>query len=188
MDFETYKNLVGKYYNNDCRELNFQNRVVIPFLEELVSEKYDVVDSSSLYKNWKKINRDKFANNYTPDVLIIDGWKLFDENKKNPLIIVEVKRPTANDRNHADAEVKEYLNKSHYVILTDCITWEIYEKKGKTPTCYHLANDNMRVCNRNTLYSEDERIIKWIDTNIPNNAWEKLCNKLEAITDERTGK
>lgn len=186
MDFETYKNLVSKYYRYDCRELNFQNRVVIPFLEESISEKYEVVDSSTLYKNWKKINREKFAGNYTPDILVVDGWKLFDEKKKKPLIIIEVKRPTADDRDHANSEVNEYLKKSRYVILTDCITWEIYEKGIETPTYYHLANDNMKVCSRSSLNNEDDRIINWIDTKVPNNAWVELCNKLETITDERT--
>jgi len=128
MDFTRYKKLVEKYYQHDCRELNFQNRILIPFLESLIPEQYDVVDSSTLYKNWKKINRDSFAGQYTPDVLVVKEWDLFDVKKKSPLIIVEVKRPTANDSAHADSEVQEYLNKSQYVILTDCITWEIHEK------------------------------------------------------------
>ena len=34
MEFKRYKELVEKYYQNDCRELNFQNRVIIPFLEK----------------------------------------------------------------------------------------------------------------------------------------------------------
>lgn len=188
MDFETYKNLVSKYYRNDCRELNFQNRIIIPFLEGIFCGKYDVVDSSTLFKNWKKINRDQFAGNYTPDILVVDNWKLFDEKKKKPLLIIEVKRPTANDRYHAEDEVEEYLNKSHYVILTDCITWEIYEKGLKDPIKIFLAKDNQMVCERNASNNEDERIINWIDTNTTNNAWIKLCNELEAITNERISK
>lgn len=32
MDFAEYKKLVDKYYEKDCREVNFQNRIIIPFL------------------------------------------------------------------------------------------------------------------------------------------------------------
>ena len=46
MEFKIYQNLVEKYYKNDCRELNFQNRILIPFLELLIDGKYDVVDTS----------------------------------------------------------------------------------------------------------------------------------------------
>lgn len=97
-------------------------------MEQLIPKDYDVVDSSTLYKNWKNIYRENFAEQYTPDVLVIKDWKLFDK-KQRPLMIIEVKRPTADDRDHANREVQEYLSKSNYVILTDCITWEIYEKK-----------------------------------------------------------
>lgn len=51
MEFKIYQKLVEKYYKNDCRELNFQNRILIPFLELLIEGKYDVVDTSTLYKN-----------------------------------------------------------------------------------------------------------------------------------------
>lgn len=108
MEFKIYQNLVEKYYKNDCRELNFQNRILIPFLELLIEGKYDVVDTSTLYKNWKKIYRDSFAGQYTPDILIVKDWNLF-EKKQKPLVIIEAKSPTANDRAHADNEVKEYL-------------------------------------------------------------------------------
>lgn len=90
MEFKIYQNLVEKYYINDCRELNFQNRILIPFLEKLIQEEYDVVDASTLYKNWRKIDRDSFAGQYTPDILVIKDWNLF-EKKQKPQIIFEVK-------------------------------------------------------------------------------------------------
>ena len=137
MEFKIYQNLVEKYYINDCRELNFQNRILIPFLEKLIQEEYDVVDASTLYKNWRKIDRDSFAGQYTPDILVIKDWNLF-EKKQKPQIIFEVKRPTADDRRHADDEVNEYIDKSRYVILTDCITWaplyNFLNKKYRTGT------------------------------------------------------
>lgn len=82
MEFKIYQNLVEKYYKNDCRELNFQNRILIPFLELLIEGKYDVVDTSTLYKNWKKIYRDSFAGQYTPDILIVKDWNLFEKKAK----------------------------------------------------------------------------------------------------------
>lgn len=57
MEFERYKRLVEKYYQNDCRELNFQNRVIIPFLESFLPKSFDVVDSSFLFgQRCKEIN------------------------------------------------------------------------------------------------------------------------------------
>ena len=133
MDFTKYESLVEKYKKNDCREVNFQNRILIPFLEELINDEYDVVDTSILYKNMKNIDREKFAGEQTPDVIITKKWKLLNKEKENPLIIIEVKAPTINNnkkkRDYAEKEVKEYLNLTKkYVILTDCIIWEIYDK------------------------------------------------------------
>lgn len=62
MEFERYKRLVEKYYQNDCRELNFQNRVIIPFLESFLPKSFDVVDSSSIYKNWKLFDNEKLLH------------------------------------------------------------------------------------------------------------------------------
>ena len=92
MEYNKYKDLVKKYYKNDCRELNFQNRVIIPFLESILPEEYEVVDSSTIYKNWENykddvgngVCREKFANKYTPDLLVIKEWKLFSQNKNIP--------------------------------------------------------------------------------------------------------
>ena len=86
MEFKRYKELVEKYYQNDCRELNFQNRVIIPFLEKYSPNFYDVVDSSTLYRNWERykddmgngICRGTFAEKFTPDLLVIKNWKLFE--------------------------------------------------------------------------------------------------------------
>lgn len=176
MDFSRYKDLVNKYYQKDCRELNFQNRIVIPFIESLIPEQYDVVDSSTLYKNWKKINRVAFAGQYTPDVLVVDNWNLFDENKQGPKIIIEVKSPTADDREHANKEVEEYLEKSNCVILTDCITWEFHENNGENK-CFHLDNEILDVCKRDV---PKDRVIHWKDDIIPDD-WDSLCNKIKGI-------
>ena len=152
---------------------------MIPFLELLIDGKYDVVDTSTLYKNWKKIYRDSFAGQYTPDILIVKDWNLF-EKKQKPQVVIEVKSPTAIDRAHADNEVKEYIEKSRYVILTDCITWEIYEKNKET-RFFNLDEEKQKVCERSIPKTKEERMIKWIDNTIPNNDWDELHSVIKAI-------
>ena len=184
MEFKIYQNLVEKYYKKDCRELNFQNRILIPFLEQLILGKYDVVDASTLYKNWRKIDRESFAGQYTPDILVVEEWNLF-EKKKKPLVIVEVKRPTADDRPHADNEVNEYINKSQYVILTDCIRWEIHEMNNET-RIYYLSKERQRGCERSIPKTKKDRIINWIDNSIPNNDWDELHNAIKEIVQAKS--
>lgn len=185
MEYNRYQKLVEKYYQKDCRELNFQNRVILPFLESFLPEKYDVVDSSTIYKNWENykdgkgngICREKFAKKYTPDLLIIEDWKLFAEKKNAPSIIIEVKRPTASDREHAKNEIDEYLGKSDHVILTDSITWEFYKKQGNeiTPQKIFLSKDEKFVCERGLPV---ERNIEWKDDALVD-VKEKICGILK---------
>lgn len=133
MDFEKYTNLVTWFLENDNREENYQNRVLIPFLETLCADA-DVVDTSMLTKEWDKrgIERNKFAGLHTPDLLIASNWKLYKkEGKVDYKTIIEIKTPTAEDREHAVSEIREYLDKVSFVVLTDCITWEFYMKEDE---------------------------------------------------------
>lgn len=133
--YKQYKDLVSYYLENDNREVNYQNRIIIPLLEEILGSEYDVVDVSQLTKEWNNRNicRDKFAGIHTPDILIAKNWKLkFEKDSTRAveyLCLIEVKKPTANDSNHAALEINEYLSKGMPVILTDCITWKIFYKK-----------------------------------------------------------
>lgn len=64
--------------------------------------------------------------------MIALNWKL-KKTKKGTVeykALVEVKTPTAADRKHAESEIKEYLEKVPFVILTDCVTWEFYMKEN----------------------------------------------------------
>ena len=186
MEYRKYQKLVEKYYQKDSRELNFQNRVIIPFLESFLPEKYEVVDSSTLYKNWENykdekrngICRKSFAKYYTPDLLVINDWKLFAKEKNNPSIIIEVKRPTASDRKHAENEIEEYLEIADHVILTDSITWEFYKKQDnkKTSEEIFLSKEGKRVC---MLGLQAERNIEWKDEVVFARVKEKIGNILK---------
>lgn len=50
VNFEKYVNLVNWFFENDNREENYQNRVLIPFFEKICPD-FDVVDTSMLTKN-----------------------------------------------------------------------------------------------------------------------------------------
>ena len=153
MDFSEYTQLVTWFFENDNREKNYQNRILIPFFEELCG-KFDIVDTSMLTKEWgrRNIGREKFAGIYTPDLLIASKWKLIKLEKDTTeyKALVEIKTPTALDRKHAELEIKEYLEKVKFVILTNCITWEFYMKKDNAvyTSCYSLEEQHNRVCGR----------------------------------------
>lgn len=101
-------------------------------------------------------------------------WKLFDKKKNAPSIIIEVKRPTANDRTHANKEINEYLEKADHVILTDSITWEFYDKQDvkNSPEIIRLDIDEKLVCQHDLSI---KRNIKWKQEN---NVWNCLKKKI----------
>lgn len=137
------------------------------------------MDSSTIYKNWNKykdengdgICRNSFADEYTPDLLIIKDWKLFAKEKSAPSIIIEVKRPTASDRKHAENEIKEYLGKANHVILTDSITWEFYNKEDNIAVEFYLANNEKKVCKRGLSANRE---IEWKDEDVLPKIKEKI--------------
>lgn len=131
MDFDKYKKLVTYYWKNDNRELNIQNRIIIPFLESILP--YDIVDTSTIYKGKKDAIRNEFAGeNYSPDIVIVKNWlwnRIEDEQlvKDKPIYkaIIEVKTLANKERKQSQKQVKEYLTKVPIVILTDSLMWEI---------------------------------------------------------------
>lgn len=157
MDFEQYSERVMKFLVNDNREINYQNRVLIPLLEELLSES-DIVDTSTLYKNWAKrgVDRDAFAGIHTPDILVAQNWNLLNSSRVEYSMLIEAKTPTASERKWAISEVKEYLKKVPFVMLTDCITFEFfYKENGAKYTEIHTLevgneNEKTKVCERKT--------------------------------------
>lgn len=99
LSFKNYTILLDKYINTDWREINFQNRIVLPMLENIFINKseIEIVDVSTQYKNRESNShtRKYYANNYTPDLLLVKNWLYY--NKKIPshdyLAVVEVKSP-----------------------------------------------------------------------------------------------
>lgn len=171
---------VEKYLAKDNREVNYQNRIAIPFLQYILSENIDIVDTSTLYRNWNRRqfhDRSKYANHYTPDVLISKNWTIYNKDIENIeyLSLVEIKAPTANDRKHADMEKDEYLNKVPFVILTDCITWELH-RKNKTPEIIYFENEHscQKVCKRG-----DVKEIDWKSLNDLHKEFEKLVKSIQ---------
>ena len=158
MDFDEYSKLVTWFFKNDDREENYQNRVLIPFLEGQCKD-FDIVDTSMLTKEWdeRDINRKAFAGVYTTDLLIASGWKLkkTETDTVEYKALVEVKTPTAKDRKHAELEIKEYLEKVAFVILTDCVTWEFYMKEIDNSISYSLEKKH-----EVTNFSRDRRFRK----------------------------
>lgn len=144
-----YKELVNKYMKNDCREINFQNRVVIQFLDKLFinTEGISIVDVSMQYKNRNSKIHD--ISNYSsqekgaapPDLLIAHNWNYANENNKeiNYLAVIEIKSPVLDPiydkkieddkyKEHTKNEVKFHLKANYKVILTDCIRWQFFQR------------------------------------------------------------
>lgn len=139
MDFDKYKKLVTYYWKNDNRELNIQNRIIIPFLESILP--YDIVDTSTIYKGKKDAIRNEFAGeNYSPDIVIVKNW-LWNRGEDEHLVkdkpiykaIIEVKTLANKERKQSQKQVKKYLTKVPIVILTDALMWEIsFDDSRKT--------------------------------------------------------
>ena len=149
--FEEYKELVEKYIKIDCREINFQNRVVLQLLERIFIKNHSVfiVDVSTQYKNKSSNIHDRkfYAWEYTPDLLIVKDWNYNnkDKQKEDYLAVVEVKSPVldpiCNNKNHTFAEIENYKAHGSKAILTDCYEWIFYDG-DKEPERYVLGDKN----------------------------------------------
>ena len=136
LSFKNYTILLNKYINTDWREINFQNRIVLPMLENIFIDKseIEIVDVSTQYKNRESDShtRQYYANNYTPDLLLVKNWLYYNKKISNNdyLAVVEVKSPKLDPLNktkkHTEEEVQSYLDIGRSVILTDCLEWTFY--------------------------------------------------------------
>ena len=68
--YSLYRELIDNFLSKDNRELNYQNRVIIPMLEKIFENNASIsaVDVSTQYKNWNnriKHDESKYAGKYT---------------------------------------------------------------------------------------------------------------------------
>ncbi len=176
--FQELKKRVDFYLSKDNRELNYQNRVIIPLLEKLFENKLtiNVVDVSTLYRNWEKRewhDRSKYGGVHTPDILVAENWNIRNKDDGNIkyLLLIEVKTPDSKDKKRTKEEVGEYLEHVPNVILTDCITWEFYTKATKdNPHIYYLEKEGRRVCERKSKEAVN---------------WKELPENTQALPEER---
>lgn len=167
--FLKYKTSVDRYLQKDTRELNFQNRIIIPMLEKvLVNTDIEVVDTSILYyrgnKNSKKIDHSKFTGKKDdgryaapPDLLLVKNWNLDNVNNKvEYLAAIEIKSPASGEHIHGkkfekyylhtQREMKAHLSVNTKVILTDCCRWQFFDQDTgfKYSPPIDLINENGR--------------------------------------------
>lgn len=134
MEYQEYKELVERYNSKDNREVNFQNRIIIPFLDSIFNfdDKISCVDISQIYKNrnkTKNYDRLSYAGDSTPDILVVDNWDIVNGNDDRKYhFVVEVKQPFAKDYAHLELELKNYLKtKVKSIIVTNCLRWTFYK-------------------------------------------------------------
>nr|WP_318684843.1 hypothetical protein [uncultured Acetatifactor sp.] len=151
--YRYYKETIDKYINMDPREINFQNRVILPMLEALLTNTgIEVVDASTLYRpskgikeEWYRRNGDKAVS--PPDLLLVKNWnntnmganKVLTGGKEPEFFAaVEIKQPYSEER-ICGKEMKDYTEglmrqiegyldseRIEKVILTDCFRWQFF--------------------------------------------------------------
>lgn len=149
LSYQMYKNSVDKYLEFDARELNFQNRVIIPMLEQLLANTdIDVIDTSSLFyrgqHNSRTLDNSQFMTLgcSPPDLVLARNWHIDNVNNKvEYLAAIEIKSPSSKEKicgisfdkynKHIEKEVTGYLNSKciDRVILTDCKRWQFFENQ-----------------------------------------------------------
>jgi hypothetical protein len=149
--FENYKKLVEKYCIEDVREINFQNRIIIPLLDKIFinDDEIEIVDVSTQYKNRESDEhiRKYYANDKTPDILIVKNWTYSNKalTEQNYLVVIEVKSPRLDpisiENKHTQEEINAYLQIGRRVILTDCFVWKFYGFEKETIS-FILHNEN----------------------------------------------
>lgn len=122
-----YQERAERFRRTDPRELVYQNRVLIPFLEELFrgdnqrlgeNERIDVVDVSTQYQRSEGQDYAKYRSleegASPPDLLIARNWRLLNRGRTDIdyLATIEVKSPGLKESiyDKSPDEVRAYLN------------------------------------------------------------------------------
>ena len=158
--YEEYKEIVNEYVEKDSRELNFQNRVLIPMLEKLlINSDIVVADTSTLYyrgkKNSKTLDNFQFmAKDYAPpDLVLAINWNIDNiSNAVEYIAAIEIKSPESDEHiygkdfneypEHVITEVKAHLSCIDKVILTDCYRWQFFESEFVDTPPIDLVDEN----------------------------------------------
>lgn len=150
--YKDYKKIINKYLEKDSRELNFQNRVILCMLENLlINTDIEVVDSSSLYYHGKRNSKTLVNSQFTgklsngkysapPDLLLVRNWNIDNKNNKvEYLAAIEIKSPNSYEhihgkdfdkyRKHTKDEMRAHLSVNSKVVLTDCFKWQFFNDK-----------------------------------------------------------
>ena len=204
--YSLYKELTDDFLYKDNRELNYQNRVIIPMLEKIFAsnKSINVVDVSTQYKNWEKRtwhDRSKYAGLHTPDILIANNWSIYnrDNNEIEYCMLIEVKKPNDNDRQRALREVNDYLDHVPNVILTDSVTWEFYTKAGEEKDIKYITLEEKEYCAKVCERGISNKTVNWKELEVenpkfiveefgfpmkrkePSTEWEEIIRKLQSI-------
>ena len=171
--FTYFKKTLDKFTEIDPREINFQNRIIIPLLEDILSdrESISVVDVSNQYKSSTNHTRDSYAGIHTPDLLIAENWNYENNNNSsiNYIALVEVKSPILEPINfenlnqHTKNEISCYLELQERVILTDCIRWCFYTKSHE-----NIVYDLSDILDANEYENDPQK-------------WSELCNYIKTF-------
>lgn len=160
--YNYYQKLCNKYNERDSRELNYQNRIIIVFLEKLfINTVIDVVDVSSLYYRGPKSSKKHDNFQYSkrgkapPDLLITKNWNLHNkENKVDYIAAIEIKSPMSNEsiynksllkyQGHVKNQLESHLSANSKVILTDCYRWQFFSRAeaSSEPITIDLVDEN----------------------------------------------
>ena len=188
--FEQYKKLVEKYEREDWREINFQNRVVLSLLERVFinNDNIAIVDTSAQFKNRESEihTRKYYANNSTPDLLVVKNWNYSNKDikKEDYLAIVEIKSPIldpiSKENSHTEKEVQDYIRNGQKVILTDCYKWNFYGFEEK-PVTFTLRDTSGWIVSE---VENPEFIVKelgFLAYRQESKVWEKLIKYIESI-------
>ena len=204
--YDNYRESTDSYLSNDNRELNYQNRIIIPMLEKIFVNKHSikVVDVSTQYKQWATKqwhDRSKYAGFHTPDVLVAKNWSIYnrDNSEIDYYMLIEVKTPNATDRKHAECEVNDYLNHVPNVILTDLVTWDFYTKSGEKIEIETFTLEEEQYCAKVCERGKNNKKIHWKELEVETDKflieelgfplkrktepieWEKIIRKLQNL-------
>lgn len=197
--YKKYRERVDHFRDIDIRELVFQNRVLIPFLEVLFhkDKNLEAVDISTQTKEDKEQDPSQYRSfdegASSPDLLIARNWRLCNRGDTNIqyLATIEVKSPDGKEAiyDKEPEEVCAYLKKEKRigkqlrfhlqakahpdVILTDCLRWQFFTRWDTEPA----PQKDRELTPSLDIVLWDNIAGEWRE----DGEWEKLCDELRKI-------